>query len=851
MIKINLGQSIGVALLRKRLFRFLVTTMFILFSNPTFANTLSLDCIQSGSAYATKSCVEAVSAIGLWERLLGGYESDSPEGVAAKRVAALNLRDGPLGYSYTIKEVEQPPYILDPVVSMRYKAIFYFSQYRYGSYIGDGQDVAIIGVICPTGWKMKPSLTTRYYPGYCEQAIIKSPSKNNGPNGSGSCGNGDRPFTQHPINIGTGNKYLFQAHYTRVDTSGLQIEHSYNSVGNLSNLSMGGIWQHYYDRRVLFDSAGYVTIARPDGRSYLFQPNGAGGYQPYHNDLRDILLELKDAGGVRTGWTYTVEATGEVETYDANGRLLSIADRAGRTQSMTYSCTLVSASCPVPTPTNIAPVAGLLIQVTDNVGRSLHFTYDSTFRIPSMTNPAGGVYTYAYDTNNNLSSVTYPDNKVKTYLYGSTAGESVNVSSTPEAGVVYTNSLTGIIDENNNRYATYSYDSKGRATSEYLAGNADAASLLFNVDANGNPTTTQVTDSRGAIRTYNFTTILGVVKSTGQSQPAGAGCAASAAALTYDVNGNIASRTDFKGNKTTYAYDMARNLEISRTEGLTTANAVTTATRTITTSYHPNWRLPLVITEYNGATSNLSNGSGAPTGTALRTTTTAYDAKGNITSITEADPVRSTSRTTSMTYIYSTAVSGLVLTKVVDGPRTDVNDISTYNYYPHDATCTPSTATPIIDPITNTSPANLGCRGQLQSMSNALNQTTTYDRYNHHGQIEQMTDANGLVSSSTYDLRQRLLTRTTGTETTTLTYDNVGQVTQLTLPDASQLSYTYDAAHRLTDVQDSLGNKVHYTLDTEGNRTNETTTDPTNVLTKTLSRSYDALNRLQQVTGVE
>ena len=76
-------------------------------------------------------------------------------------------------------------------------------------------------------------------------------------------------------------------------------------------------------------------------------------------------------------------------------------------------------------------------------------------------------------------------------------------------------------------------------------------------------------------------------------------------------------------------------------------------------------------------------------------------------------------------------------------------------------------------------------------------------------------------------------------------------MTQLTLPDNSSLNYTYDAAHRLTDVQDNLGNKVHYTLDTEGNRTAETTTDPSNVLTKALSRSYDALNRLQQVTGVE
>jgi YD repeat-containing protein len=65
------------------------------------------------------------------------------------------------------------------------------------------------------------------------------------------------------------------------------------------------------------------------------------------------------------------------------------------------------------------------------------------------------------------------------------------------------------------------------------------------------------------------------------------------------------------------------------------------------------------------------------------------------------------------------------------------------------------------------------------------------------------------------------------------------------------LSYLYDAAHRLTEIHDTLGNKVTYTLDTEGNRISEVTTDPQNNLAKTITRSYDALNRLQQVTGVE
>ena len=596
---------------------------------------------------------------------------------------------------------------------------------------------------------------------------------------------------------------------------------------------------------------------RPGGKVFTFTNPTGISWLP-DADITDRLVELKDTAGVRTGWTYTVDSTGEVETYDANGKLLSIKDRANNTQSMTYSCKTVSATCPVVTPDPVALVDGLLIKVTDQLGRSLNFSYDNLNRIKTMTNPAGGSYTYTYSTDgsNNLTSVTYPDNKTKTYLYG----EAANVSTTPNAGVNYANALTGIIDENNNRYATYRYDAAGRAYDEEIAPNLGTTlgqqlehnNLVYNVDANGNPTNTVVTDARGSARTYNFTTILGVVKSTGQSQPGGSGCSASSSAITYDANGNVSSRTDFAGHQTTYVYDLSRNLETSRTEGLTTAGAVTPATRTITTTWHPTWRLPLVTTTHTGGAS----ATGVPTGAALHKVTNVYDTKGNITSITENDPVLALNRVTTITYTYSTAVPGLVLTKVVNGPRTDVTDTTTYNYFAHNATCVASSATPIVDPITGVAPANLGCRGQLQTLKNALNQTTTFNRYNHHGQVEQMTDANGLVTTNTYDLRQRLLTRTVSgagitAQVTTLTYDNAGQVTQLKMPDNSSLTYTYDAAHRLTDIQDTLGNKVHYTLDASGNRIQEDTKDPAGVLAKTLTRSYDALNRLQQVTGVE
>lgn len=645
----------------------------------------------------------------------------------------------------------------------------------------------------------------------------------------------DIPKTDNPISISAGNKVLRETDYVNSGITDLSFIRMYNSTSSVDfDNKQGFQWRNRFNYSITFNNqSGNQLVHRPGGKVFTFAPIGSN-WRP-DPDITDKLVEFKDTAGVRTGWVYTVDATGEVETYDTKGKLLSIKNRGGLVQTMTYSCTTSRIGCPVPTPVTIAPFDDLLIKVTDSFGRSLHFIYDLSGRLTKVINPQGGVNNYGYDSNSNLTSVTYPDGKTKTYLY---------------ENKVFIHALNGINDENNNRYATYRYDAAGRAYDEELAPalnlpatkKIDHNNLVYNVDSTGNPTSTVVTDALGSKRTYNFTTILGVVKSTGQSQPGGAGCSASASNITYDINGNVASRTDFDGHKTTYRYDMARNLETSRTEGLTTAGAATPATRTMTTTWHPKWRLPLVTADYTGTTAS---------GTPVKKITNVYDTKGNLTSFTESDPARNLNRTTTITYTYSTAVPGLVLKKVVNGPRTDVNDVTTYSYYPHNAVCTASAAPPLINPITGTSPANLGCRGQLLKVTNALNQTITYNRYNHHGQVEQMTDANGLVTVSTYDLRQRLTSQKVGTELTKLTYDNAGQIIQLTLPDNSFLKYRYDAAHRLIQVQDTLGNKVVYTLDAAGNRIKEQTKDPTGVLAKTLTRSYDALNRLQKTTGLE
>lgn len=57
------------------------------------------------------------------------------------------------------------------------------------------------------------------------------------------------------------------------------------------------------------------------------------------------------------------------------------------------------------------------------------------------------------------------------------------------------------------------------------------------------------------------------------------------------------------------------------------------------------------------------------------------------------------------------------------------------------------------------------------------------------------------------------------------------------------------AAHRLTDITDTLGSSVHYSLDAAGKRHSETVKDPGGTLTRQITRVYDALSRLQTVTG--
>ncbi|GAA0680673.1 RHS repeat protein [Dyella marensis] len=175
-------------------------------------------------------------------------------------------------------------------------------------------------------------------------------------------------------------------------------------------------------------------------------------------------------------------------------------------------------------------------------------------------------------------------------------------------------------------------------------------------------------------------------------------------------------------------------------------------------------------------------------------------------------------RTTAKTY----NTQGWVAT--VDGPRTDVSDVTSFTY---------------------------DAQGRVATVTDPLGHVTSYDTYDMYGNPGRSIDPNGIVSVMTYTPEGWPLTVTldsAGTPaTTTLTYDAIGNVTQSKDADGVTTNYTYDDAGRVTDITDAIGNRIHYTLDASGNRLKEETFDSSNTLKRTVSRTYNTLSQLLTV----
>ncbi len=374
----------------------------------------------------------------------------------------------------------------------------------------------------------------------------------------------------NPIVAGIGSKYQKETDFTVRKSGGVYFVRSYNSLAfdRISNIGLR--WTHNYSKRV-DEADGNALVYQGNGQVFDF--NEVAGVWQGDPDTVGSLLETVDQHGNREGWHYT-GTNDDSEFYNAAGQLTNISGAQGVSQILSYNLATSEGGDDNP---------ATLDKVVDSHGNELLFSYDSRKRINRLVDTNGESYLYSYDAKSNLESITYPDdtptntdNPKRIYHY---------------EDVDHPHALTGISDENGNRFSTWAYDSKGLAISSEHANGAGAGSLDYTYLNDAVYPRVTVTNELGKQTTYHYTTIHGVRKVTQVEGHQSANCAAANQSYTYDANGFKDLVTDWEGNVTDYDHD-ARGLEVQRIEAKGTVQE-----RVITTQWHPDFRLPTKITE--------------------------------------------------------------------------------------------------------------------------------------------------------------------------------------------------------------------------------------------------------------
>jgi len=599
--------------------------------------------------------------------------------------------------------------------------------------------------------------------------------------GSAPAGNQPSANVGNPISLATGNKYQKETDYQSAHSK-LQLNRHYNSLNNQYNLGYGQGWTNTFSVRLVSSGDQRIDVIQSNGRRLKFKAVGTQNDRVVYRTAEVTDGYLLDGEAYRT-WHLTdgrtlkfrgpflvhIDYPGHesLSLYYKNAKLFEVSDQNGRVIRLKYA--------------------------SGKVGLT-HFDQQGQQTIPGhlevLTLPDGSDIHYRYDSSRNLTEVVYPDQTSRQYHYEDSD---------------FPNSLTGVTDRNGVRFATWSYDNKGRAISSSHANDVEKVSLEF-VESDETESgfgTTVVTNSLGQKSEYQWK----IDEKAGQVAllgGTGAGCVSCPELhqYSYTVDNQVEQVTIKGDNSRRYEYDDVGRLARVFSTGADGVESLISEREYEGNSFKPS---KVIDTSVNPEEPMVRSTVYTLDGLPLEVTESGFAPVNS-----EASVFEKIERTVRFSY-----QSGRL--ESVDGPRDDVEDITRFSY----------------DRL-----------GRLHKVHRPNGRVVTVSEYDSSGRPVEYRSA----GESPYRLTWSDHNNIAGIEhlgnRVEYRYDAEGRLTGVVDPDGRFVSVDYDDAGRLIELVDDQQRKMSFDRDSENRHIATDTVDAAGRVIENLRYLYDAEGRL-------
>jgi RHS repeat-associated protein len=477
------------------------------------------------------------------------------------------------------------------------------------------------------------------------------------------------------------------------DNSGRTVQYQYDAIGRLSQVTdaAGGTWQYTYDSNNnmltledargityltnVYDTGGNVTQQTlADGSTYQYSwtftsntaqppfainggsgslpPGGSSvavetfqtcsgcseGYAPLVTqvDVTDPRGYVRHVTFGSTGYPASdTRANSQTEQqtttyqYYADNLLQSVTDQLGRTTSYVYDSNanttsitrLSGTSNAVTTSTTYDTTFSEVQTATDALSHTTHFGYDTNGNLTSITDPLSHQTNLTYTAQGQVSSVTDPLGNISRFFYslGDLVGKSDPLGRTisqTRDGVGRSVATTDPLGQTTR--VAYNFLNEPTSLTDPLKGASS-----FTYDPNGN--LLSVTDANSHTTTYTYNNMDRLATRTDPLTHS--------ESYQYDGNGNLTQFTDRRGKISVFAYD-GINRKTLAGYGETTGP---TYESTVTNTYDAGNRLTQTVDSISGTITRAYDGLDrltSETTPGSNTVSSTYDAAGRRTSLT-------------------------------------------------------------------------------------------------------------------------------------------------------------------------------------------------------------------------